>query len=77
MKKQILGILAAIGFAIVASSAHAADTAAKPEARFKLLPFGAVRKGDWKLVRLGRSGAWELYDMKADRTISRRRIPPW
>ncbi|MCX6894953.1 MAG: sulfatase-like hydrolase/transferase [Verrucomicrobia bacterium] len=28
----------------------------------------AVRKGDWKLVRLGRGGAWELYDMKADRT---------
>ncbi len=28
----------------------------------------AVRVGDWKLVRLGRTGAWELYDMKADRT---------
>ena len=27
-----------------------------------------VRVGDWKLVRLGRAGAWELYDMKADRT---------
>lgn len=28
----------------------------------------AVREGDWKLVRKGREGAWELYDMKADRT---------
>ncbi|TSA34498.1 MAG: arylsulfatase [Verrucomicrobiaceae bacterium] len=28
----------------------------------------AVRLGDWKLVRLGREGPWELYDMKADRT---------
>jgi len=28
----------------------------------------AVRVGDWKLVRLGREGAWELYDMKSDRT---------
>jgi arylsulfatase len=28
----------------------------------------AVRAGDLKLVRRGRSGAWELYDMKADRT---------
>jgi arylsulfatase A-like enzyme len=28
----------------------------------------AVRAGDWKLVRKGREGAWELYDMKADRT---------
>jgi arylsulfatase len=28
----------------------------------------AVRVGDWKLVRLGRKGAWELYDLKADRT---------
>ncbi len=28
----------------------------------------AVRVGDWKLVRLGRSGPWELYDLKADRT---------
>jgi arylsulfatase A-like enzyme len=28
----------------------------------------AVREGDWKLVRLGRSGPWELYDLKADRT---------
>jgi len=28
----------------------------------------AVRVGDWKLVRLGRTGAWELYDLKADRT---------
>ncbi len=28
----------------------------------------AVREGDWKLVRVGREGAWELYDMKADRT---------
>jgi len=28
----------------------------------------AVRVGDWKLVRLGRNGAWELYDLKADRT---------
>ena len=28
----------------------------------------AVRVGDWKLVRFGRNGAWELYDLKADRT---------
>ncbi len=28
----------------------------------------AVRVGDWKLVRLGRNGTWELYDLKADRT---------
>lgn len=28
----------------------------------------AVRVGDWKLVRKGRQGAWELYDLKADRT---------
>jgi arylsulfatase A-like enzyme len=28
----------------------------------------AVRVGDMKLVRLGRKGAWELYDLKSDRT---------
>lgn len=28
----------------------------------------AVRAGDWKLVRQGRQGAWELYDLKRDRT---------
>jgi arylsulfatase A-like enzyme len=28
----------------------------------------AIRVADWKLVRLGRNGAWELYDLKADRT---------
>lgn len=28
----------------------------------------AVRVGDWKLVRAGRRGPWELYDMKKDRT---------
>src|SRR5262249_7723014 len=28
----------------------------------------AVRVGDWKLVRAGRRGTWELYDMKKDRT---------
>ena len=28
----------------------------------------AVRVGDWKLVRFGRNGGWELYDMKKDRT---------
>ena len=28
----------------------------------------AVRIGDWKLVRLGRKGPWELYDLNADRT---------
>jgi len=27
-----------------------------------------VRGGAWKLVRYGLAGAWELYDMKADRT---------
>jgi arylsulfatase len=28
----------------------------------------AVRVGDTKLVRMSRKGAWELYDLKADRT---------
>jgi len=28
----------------------------------------AVRVGDWKLVRAGRGGPWELYDLKSDRT---------
>ena len=28
----------------------------------------AVRVGDEKLVAKGRNGAWELYDLKADRT---------
>ncbi len=28
----------------------------------------AVRSGDWKLVRKGLRGPWELYDLKADRT---------
>ncbi len=28
----------------------------------------AVRVGDWKLVRFHREGAWELYDLKTDRT---------
>jgi len=28
----------------------------------------SVRDGDMKLVRQGRNGAWELYDMAADRT---------
>lgn len=28
----------------------------------------AVRTGDWKLVRAGYKGKWELYDMKKDRT---------
>ena len=28
----------------------------------------AVRAGDWKLVRLGRKGTWELYNLKLDRT---------
>jgi len=28
----------------------------------------AIRDGDWKLVRLGRNGQWELYDLKTDRT---------
>ncbi|MFN7563950.1 MAG: sulfatase-like hydrolase/transferase, partial [Prosthecobacter sp.] len=28
----------------------------------------AVRHGDLKLVRTGRNGPWELYDLKADRT---------
>lgn len=33
----------------------------------------AVRVGDWKLVRLGRDGPWELYDLKSDRTEQRNR----
>lgn len=28
----------------------------------------AVRKDHWKLVRIGREGPWELYDMNSDRT---------
>jgi arylsulfatase len=28
----------------------------------------AVRVGDLKLVRVGRTGPWELYDLAADRT---------
>jgi len=28
----------------------------------------AIRVGDWKLVRKGQEGPWELYDMKAGRT---------
>ena len=28
----------------------------------------AIRVGDWKLVRMGGKGPWELYDMKKDRT---------
>jgi arylsulfatase A-like enzyme len=28
----------------------------------------AIRVGDWKLVRQGPAGAWELYDMSRDRT---------
>lgn len=28
----------------------------------------AVRDGEWKLVAKGKQGAWELYDMEADRT---------
>jgi arylsulfatase len=28
----------------------------------------AIRVGQWKLVRLGRNGTWELYDLEADRT---------
>lgn len=28
----------------------------------------AIRVGDWKLVARGRKGAWELYNMAADRT---------
>jgi arylsulfatase A-like enzyme len=27
----------------------------------------AIRVGDWKLVRFGRNGPWELYNLKADR----------
>lgn len=30
----------------------------------------AIRRGDWKLVRLGGKGKWELYNMKTDRTES-------
>ena len=28
----------------------------------------AIRVGDWKLVRMGGKGPWELYDLKKDRT---------
>jgi len=27
-----------------------------------------MRAGDWKLVRLGGNGPWELYNLKTDRT---------
>ena len=36
----------------------------------------AVRVGDWKLVRMGRNGPWELYDLKADRTELHDLPPP-
>jgi arylsulfatase A-like enzyme len=35
----------------------------------------AVRKGDWKIVWDGRSKAWELYDLSADRTETRNLAP--
>jgi arylsulfatase A-like enzyme len=28
----------------------------------------AIREGKWKLTAVGPGGAWELYDMEADRT---------
>jgi arylsulfatase len=31
----------------------------------------AIREGDWKLVRQGEGGDWELFDMSADRTEQR------
>jgi arylsulfatase A-like enzyme len=31
----------------------------------------AIRVGDWKLVRLGEKGPWQLYDLQADRTEQR------
>jgi arylsulfatase len=31
----------------------------------------AIRHGDWKLVRLGANGPWELYNLTADRTEQR------
>jgi arylsulfatase len=34
----------------------------------------AIRVGDWKLVRLGAQGPWELYDLKADRTEQHNRV---
>jgi arylsulfatase len=30
----------------------------------------ALRDGEWKIVAKGPGGAWELYDMKVDRTES-------
>jgi arylsulfatase len=35
----------------------------------------AVRAGDLKLARVGREGAWELYDMKTDRAELRNLAP--
>jgi arylsulfatase len=28
----------------------------------------AIRQGDWKLVAAGRESAWELYNLREDRT---------
>jgi arylsulfatase A-like enzyme len=45
------------------------DSLPVPRALFwEHMGHAAVRKGDMKLVRQGRDGAWELYDMTADRT---------
>lgn len=34
----------------------------------QMIRFPAVRVADQKLVRQGRKGSWELYDLKSDRT---------
>jgi len=39
------------------------------------LGHAAVRTGDMKLVRQGRNGPWELYDMAADRTELKNLVP--
>jgi len=35
---------------------------------FQYLGWQAIRDGDWKLVRLHKEGAWQLYNLKDDRT---------
>ncbi|MCX6894807.1 MAG: glycoside hydrolase family 127 protein [Verrucomicrobia bacterium] len=52
MKIQTTIIFAAIATVASALSVTAADTAAKPEARFRLLPFGAVRPAGWIKAQL-------------------------
>ena len=48
--------------------AFANQTAAREAIFWEHEGNAAVREGDWKLVRQGSRGPWELYDLKTDRT---------